>query len=53
MDDEKQELDPGQDQQEFEEQGANMADADRLQAEVDELRRYKEETEASKTGSRR
>jgi len=53
MDDEKQELDPGQDQQEFEEQGANMADADRLQAEVDELRRYKEETEARKTGRRR
>ena len=53
MDDEKQELDPGQDQQEFEEQGANTADADRLQAEVDELRRYKEETEARKTGRRR
>lgn len=53
MDDEKQELDPGQDQQEFEEQGANMADVDRLQAEVDELRRYKEETEARKTGRRR
>ncbi len=53
MDDEKQELHPGQDQQEFEEQGANMADADRLQAEVDELRRYKEETEARKTGRRR
>ncbi len=53
MDDEKQELDPGQDQQEFEEQGANSADADRLQAEVDELRRYKEETEARKTGRRR
>lgn len=53
MDDEKQELDPGQDQQEFEEQGANTADADGLQAEVDELRRYKEETEARKTGRRR
>ena len=53
MDDEKQELDPGQDQQEFEEQGANSADADKLQAEVDELRRYKEETEARKTGRRR
>lgn len=53
MDDEKQELDPGQDQQEFEKQGANTADADRLQAEVDELRRYKEETEARKTGRRR
>lgn len=53
MDDEKQELDPSQDQQEFEEQGANTADPDRLQAEVDELRRYKEETEARKTGRRR
>jgi hypothetical protein len=53
MGDEKQELDPGQDQQEFEEQGANTADADGLQAEVDELRRYKEETEARKTGRRR
>ncbi len=53
MDDEKQELDPGQDQQEFEEQGANTADAEGLQAEVDELRRYKEKTEARKTGRRR
>ncbi len=53
MDDEKQELDPGQDQQEFEEQGANTADPEGLQAEVDELRRYKEETEARKTGRRR
>jgi hypothetical protein len=52
MADEKQELDPGQDQQELEEQGANTADADGLQAEVDELRRYKYETEARKTGRR-
>ena len=53
MADEKQELDPGQDQRELEEQGANTADADSLQAEVDELRRYKDETEARKTGRRR
>ena len=53
MADEKQELDPGQDQQELEGQGANTADADGLQAEVDELRRYKDETEARKTDRHR
>ncbi len=53
MADEKQELDPDHDQQELEEQVANTADADSLQAEVDELRRYKDEAEARKTGRRR
>ncbi len=53
MTDEKRELDPGHDQQELEEQGANTAEVDSLQAEVDELRRYKDETEARKIGRRR
>ncbi len=53
MTDEKQQLDPDHDQQELEEQGANTAEVDSLQAEVDELRRYKDETEARKTGRRR
>lgn len=53
MTDEKQQLDPDPGQQELEEQGANTAEVDSLQAEVDELRRYKDETEARKTGRRR
>lgn len=53
MMDEPREKNSGEGEQELEEQGAGTVDNDNRQDELDELRRYKAEAEAKKTGRRR